>query len=81
MDVRLGCGRMDVHVHRSSLGKHLRVKIFLRIFFLIYWWVLGNLCEVSMSNQDPSWTQKNGGRAHTGVHERKRLRSWMAIGG
>ena len=53
---------MDVHVHRSSLGGYLRVKIFLRDFFNLLG-VVGNLCEANVSNQDPWWTGKNGRRA------------------
>ena len=40
-------------------------------FISTYWRVLSNLCEVDVSNQDPRWTGKNEGRAHTSAHEQK----------
>ena len=61
---------MDVHVHRSSLGKHLSVNF----FFKTYWWVLGNLYKADVSNQDPWRTERNGQRVHTDAHGHRRMR-------
>ena len=47
-------------------------NIFTNFFFNLLG-VLGNFCEADVSNQDPQWTGKNGGHAHTGEHGRKRL--------
>ena len=51
----------------------MRVRNFLPIFLSTYGGILGNLCEVDVSNQDPRWIGRNGGRAHTSECGRKRL--------
>ena len=60
---------MDILVRLSSLGGHLLVKIFLIIFFK----TLDNFDKADVSNLDPRWTQRNGGRAQMGAHGRRRF--------
>ena len=56
---------MDILVCPSSLGRHLRVKNFLPIFFF----TVGNFSEVDVSNLDSRWRRARTdgcARAQTG---------------
>ena len=74
MDVGLGRGRTDILVRPSSLGGHLRVKIFLPFFFF----TVGNFSEADVSNLNPRWQRARAdarGHAQMGEDARRRVRT------
>ena len=74
MDVGLGRGQTDILVRPSSLGGHLRVKIFLPFFFF----TVGNFSEADVSNLNPRWRRARTdarGRAQMGEDARRRMRT------